>query len=156
MREVDPRTSVGSVRTIEGQRESGRWPQRVITMLLTTFAGVSLVIAAIGQYGLVSFESHRRTREFGLRVALGASAGHVVRAVLRQGFRWTVLGLTCGTALSLAVGRALGASLYGITPTDPITYAGVFALLAIASIIACYLPARRVAHIQPTEALRNE
>jgi ABC-type antimicrobial peptide transport system permease subunit len=104
----------------------------------------------------VSFESRRRTREFGLRIALGASPRLVVRAVFRQGFQWTALGLACGTALSLAVGRALGAALYGITPMDPITYAGVFALLATASLIACYLPARRVAHIQPTEALRNE
>jgi ABC-type antimicrobial peptide transport system permease subunit len=89
-------------------------------------------------------------------MALGASARQVLTAVVLQGFMLTIAGLVIGGALSLAAGRVLGRALYGITPSDPITYAGVFALLSAVSLVACYLPARRAALIQPINALRVE
>ena len=103
----------------------------------------SLFIAAIGQYALVSFDMRRRVRELGLRMALGASSRQVLAAVVREGLTLTIVGLVVGFALSVAVSRILGRALYGITATDPLTYAGVFALLTVASMVACYLPARR-------------
>jgi putative ABC transport system permease protein len=129
---------------------------RVLTTLLTLFAGGTLLIAAVGQYAVVSFDMRRRVRELGLRIALGASSKQMLAGVLREGFVLTTIGLLLGFSLSLAVGRGLGRALYGITATDSLTYAGVFALLSAASLLACYLPARRAARINPMTALRIE
>lgn len=98
----------------------------------------------------------RRVRELGLRMALGASARQVLTTVMREGFALTIVGVIIGFGLSLAAGRVLGQALYGITPTDPITYVGVFTLLSGVSLLACYVPARRAARIDPMKALRVE
>ena len=128
----------------------------MLAMLLTLFAGGSLLVAAIGQYAVVAFEGRRRVRESGLRIALGASAEQVMRAVLRESFKLTAIGLAIGFILSMAVGAIMARFLYGITPTDPLTYIGVFTLLATASLVACYLPARRAARVDPLVALRQD
>jgi ABC-type antimicrobial peptide transport system permease subunit len=120
------------------------------------FAGGSLLIAAIGQYAVVAFEGRRRTREFGLRIALGASPEQLVASVLKEGFRWTAAGLVLGLLLSVALASGLARVLFGVTPTDPVTYLSVFALLTVASLTACYLPARRAARTDPMIALRTE
>ena len=112
------------------------------------------MIAAIGQYAVVSFDMRRRVREVGLRMALGASSRQVLTRVIREGFALTALGLALGFLLSLGAGAVLGAVLYGITATDPVTYLGVFVLLSAASLLACYLPARQAARISPMIALR--
>lgn len=156
LQEIDSRTAIALMRTWDSQIDAGVWPVRVLTTLLMLFAGGSLLIAAIGQYALVSFDMRRRVREVGLRMALGASARQVLRRVVREGLALTLAGLFFGFLLSLAVGRAIGGVLYGITPTDPVTYAGVFLLLSAASLLACYLPARRAARINPMNALRTE
>ena len=129
---------------------------RVITVWITLFAVGSLVIAAIGQYAVIAFDMRRRTRDFGVRLALGASRQQILASVLRQGFRWSGLGLAIGFALSAAAGRAFKGLLVGVTPTDGPTYLGVFALLTVASMLACYLPARRASRIDPIQALRQE
>jgi putative ABC transport system permease protein len=98
----------------------------------------------------------RRTREFGVRVAMGASSRHIVRSVLREGLILTAAGLALGFALSLVAGVGLRTLLYGVTPSDAITYVGVSALLTAASMLACYLPARRASHVDPLVALRYE
>ena len=144
------------MRTWDTQLYSATWPIRVLTTLLMLFAGGSLFIAAIGQYAVVSFDMRRRVREVGLRMALGASSRQVLTRVIREGFTLTAIGLVLGFLLSLAAGTILGAALYGITATDPVTYAGVFALLSAASLLACYLPARQAARINPMTALRIE
>jgi predicted permease len=156
LREIDSRTAIAFMRSWDVQLDAAVFPVRVLTTLLMLFAGGSLLIAAIGQYALVSFDMRRRVREVGLRMALGASARQVLQTVLREGFALTIAGLVVGFALSLAAGRVLGGALYGVTPTDPVTYAGVFATLSAASLLACYLPARRAARINPTNALRVE
>jgi ABC-type antimicrobial peptide transport system permease subunit len=144
------------MRSWDVQIDAAVFPVRVLTTLLMLFAGGSLLIAAIGQYALVSFDTRRRAREVGLRMALGSSASQVIQTVLREGFGLTAAGLAIGFALSLAVGRAMSGVLYGITPIDPTTYAGVFLLLSAASLLACYLPARRASRINPMNALRTE
>lgn len=156
LRQVDTRTPIAYMRTWDTQLDSATWPIRVLTTLLMIFAGGSLFIATIGQYAVVAFDMRRRVREVGLRMALGASSRQVLTRVMREGLALTVVGLSLGFLLSLGAGTVLGAALYGITATDPMTYAGVFALLSGASLLACYLPARRAARISPMAALRVE
>jgi predicted permease len=156
LREADSRVPIAALRSLDSHLASEQAPGWMLAMLLTLFAGGSLLVAAIGQYAVVAFEGRRRLREFGLRIALGASSEQVVRSVLRESFKLTAIGLAIGFVLSVAVGVIMARFLYGITPTDPLTYIGVFALLAAASLVACYLPARRAARIDPLVALRTE
>jgi predicted permease len=156
LRRVDPSVPVVSIRTFETQLSGILAPVRIVTGLLTLFGAGSLLIAAIGQYAAVSFDARRRVREVGVRMALGASSRQVLGSVLADGFRATAAGLGVGFALSVALATALRGVLYGVTPTDVVTYGGVFALLAAASLVACYLPARRASRVNPIRALRYE
>jgi macrolide transport system ATP-binding/permease protein len=156
LREVDPRIAIEIVRTMDEQLEGVTLSATMIARLLLIFSVVSLVIAAIGQYAVVAFNMRRRVREFGVRIALGASAGQVLGGVLREGLFLTCIGLACGLALSVAVAVAARSVLFNVTPTDPQTYAGVFALLAVVSLVACSLPARGASRVDPVRALRQE
>ncbi len=156
LRDVDPRVPVASLRTLDDQIAAETTPIWMLSMLLTIFAAGSLAIATIGHYAVTAFDARRRTREFGLRIALGASAPQLLRSVVRDSFRLTAIGLGVGFVLSAGVATVLARVLYGVTPTDPPTYLGVFALLTVASIAASYLPARRAARTDPLEALRTE
>ena len=156
LRDLDPRIALASTSTLETQIESRALSATMISTLLMVFAGMSLLIAGIGQYAVVAFNMRRRTRDFGVRLALGASARDVVGSVLREGSLLTALGLSIGFVLSAAVATALAGLLFGVTPTDGPTYAGVFALLACVSLFASYVPARRASRIDPVQALRQE
>jgi len=156
LRQADGRIPIASLRSIETEISSEVAPFWILTTLLTLFAAGSLIIAAIGQYAVVAFDGRRRTREFGLRIALGASSNQLVTSVMAESFRLTAIGIVAGFALSVAAGTVLARVLFGITPTDPPTYLGVFVLLATASLVACYLPARRAARTDPLVALRTE
>ena len=156
LRETDGRVPIAGMRSLDSEVASEQAPFLMLVMLLTLFAGGSLLVAAIGQYAVVAFEGRRRMREFGLRIALGASAQQVVGSVLRESLRSTAVGLGIGFVLSVGVGIVMARFLYGITPTDPLTYFGVFTLLATTSLVACYLPARRAARVDPLVALRTE
>jgi predicted permease len=156
LREVDRRLAITFVRTMDEQLELLSLGAFMIARLLGIFSMVSLVIAAIGQYAVVAFNMRRRVREFGVRIALGASARQVLTGVLREGLFLTGVGLACGLALSVAVGVAARSVLFNVTPTDPQTYAGVFALLAVVSLVACCLPARGASRVDPVQALRQE
>jgi putative ABC transport system permease protein len=153
---VDPRVAIDFRETMQMRLDEGNAGTRLLPMMLMIFAGLSLVIAAIGQYAAVAFNMRRRVRDFGIRIALGASSRLVLGSVLREGAALTVIGLGVGTVLSVAVATLMRGVLYGVTPTDPQTYVGVFALLGCVSLIACYLPARRAARVNPVQALRQE
>jgi predicted permease len=156
LRDDAGRIPIANLRPLAAEVAAEIAPFWILTTLLGLFASGSLIIAAIGQYAVVAFDSRRRTREFGLRIALGASSHQLIAAVMAESFRLTAIGLLAGFALSVAAGTVLARVLFGITPTDPPTYLGVFALMAAASLLACYLPARRAARTDPLVALRTE
>jgi predicted permease len=156
IRNEDPRVPLVRQRTFEAELEADLWPVRALTTLLTIFALVSLIVAIIGQYAVVAFNMRRRMREFGVRIAMGASSRQILTAVLQEGFRLTVLGLVIGFGLSVLTGTGLSRVLYGITPTDPLTYGTVFLLLSFVSLAACFLPAVRASKVNPISTLRQE
>jgi putative ABC transport system permease protein len=156
LRDIERRISIVYMRTMDEQLDALTLSASMIARLLAIFSLVSLVIAAIGQYAVVAFNMRRRIREFGVRIALGASSGQVLGGVLREGLVLTLIGLACGLALSMAVAMAARSVLFNVTPTDPQTYAGVFAILAVVSLVACCLPARGASRVDPVRALRQE
>jgi predicted permease len=156
VRAEDPRVPLVTLRTLDAQLDESFWPVRALTMLLAAFALMSLVIAVIGQYAVVAFNMRRRIRDFGVRIALGASSRQILVSVVTEGLRLTALGLAVGFALSVLTGVGLSRVLYGITPTDPMTYGGVLLLLALVSLAACLLPAVRASRVNPMSTLRQE
>jgi putative ABC transport system permease protein len=129
---------------------------RFYLVLLGTFAAVALTLAAVGVYGVISYATARRTREIGVRLALGGGRGAVVRLVVGQGVRLAALGTALGLAVALLTVRYLRALLYGVQPTDPATFAAVTALLAGVAVVACAVPAWRASRTDPVVALRAE
>jgi putative ABC transport system permease protein len=125
-------------------------------MLLGVFAGVALVMAAVGIYGVMSYSISRRTHEIGIRVSLGASRSEILVLVLRQGLLLALTGSAAGIVGALLLARLMTKLLYGIPPTDPLTFGGVAALLLMVALIASYIPARRATHVDPIVALRYE
>jgi putative ABC transport system permease protein len=153
---VDPRQPVSQIRTLESIRRRSLAPPRLTAMLVALFAGVALVITAAGIAGVVSFSVNQRTTEIGVRMALGASRPSVVRMIVRQGLTPVTAGLACGLASALLMTRVVARLLFAVEPTDPITYAGVIAMLAAVAALACLAPARRAAAIDPMRALRAD
>ena len=129
---------------------------RMGAILLAVFGGLALLLASIGLYGVMSFAVSRRTRELGIRMALGARPGDVFRLVLRQGMILVVVGLVIGLGVAWMVTRLLASFLYGVSTTDAFTFAAIPALLILVALLACYLPARRATKVEPLTALRYE
>ena len=154
--QLDPSQPVTMVRTLEQVLERSAGPQRLVAQLLSAFAAAALLLSALGIYGVVSYGVSRRQREIGVRMALGARAGHVVRMVLGEGLRLSILGVAAGAPLALALSRLLSSFLYGISPRDPVTYALAAVGLALVAALACWLPARRATLVDPAVALRAE
>jgi putative ABC transport system permease protein len=124
--------------------------------LLLLFAALALVLAVIGIYGVISYLVAQRTREIGVRMALGAQRGHVIGMIVRQGLTLTLIGVALGVAASLAAVRALNRLLFGVSPTDPVTFVAVVVILGFVALAACFIPARRASRIDPMVALRYE
>jgi putative ABC transport system permease protein len=130
--------------------------QRFLSQLLAIFALVALTLAAIGTYGVLSYLVTERRREIGIRVALGATAGGIVRMVLRQGLAISGIGVVVGVLGALGFARLTQSLLFGVSPTDPATYAAVGAVIMLVALIACLVPAQRAMRVDPLEAIRIE
>src|SRR5262249_43559527 len=131
-------------------------PQRFNMLLLGAFAGLALLLAAVGIYSVLSYSVRRRVREIGIRMALGAQARDVLRLIVFEGMRPTLIGLAIGLAGALALGRALANLIYGVKPTDPMTFGAVSALLAAVGLFASVIPAYRATRVEPMKTLRDE
>jgi len=156
IREIDAELPIATVRTMDDWVANSASASRLNAILLGGFAGVALLIAAIGVYGVLSYSVNRRLREIGLRMALGAQQGSVLGLVVREGMTVVVLGIVIGLGAAFAIGRALSTLLFEIRPHDPTTFALVATVLATIAFIACVLPARRAARVDPVVALREE
>ena len=152
---VDDATPVSDIQTMDALLSRSVQQPRVSVGLLGIFAGLALVLSAIGIYGVIAYAVSQRTREFGVRLALGAAPGTVVRQVVREGMVLAGLGLVIGVMASLAVTRLLEAQLHGVSATDPITFGLGLATLAAVALLASWLPARRAARVDPATALRS-
>jgi putative ABC transport system permease protein len=153
---IDKDQPVSNIRSMEGLLADSIERPRFNMLLLAIFSLIALVLAAIGIYGVMSYTVTQSTREIGIRMALGAQAGDVLKLVVGRGLLLTMIGVALGLAGAVALTRLMGTLLYGVTTTDPLTYIGVSVLLVIVANVACYLPARRAIRVDPMIALRYE
>jgi putative ABC transport system permease protein len=152
---VDPEQSVFDIRTMEERVVATIWQQRLTGVVMLLFALLALTLAAVGVYGVMSYAVSQRTREIGVRMALGARAVDVLRMTLGEAMRLVMIGGVIGLAAGLALTRAMTSLLYGVSASDPATFAAALILLAAVALVACYLPARRAARVDPMVALRG-
>ena len=156
VRSADPEQPVFDVKTMAQRMEDAAQPRRAPMILLSLFSGVALLLAALGVYGVLAFSVAQRTSEFGIRLALGATAGDIARLVLRQGTLLVLVGVGGGLAGYLALSRIVAKLLYGVAATDLATLALAPLILALVALAACLLPARRATKVDPMVALRSE
>ncbi len=156
VREIDPTVGVAGLRTMREVVDDHLYQDRLISHLTSFFSLCALALACLGLYGTLSYTVARRTQEMGVRMALGAQPGDVLSLVVRQGMVLVVTGCAIGLALALALTRLIASQLYGVTSVDPLTFIGVGLVLLTTALLACYLPARRAARIDPMVALRCE
>jgi len=153
---VDKDQAVTDVKTLDQIKDESLAPDRLRSILLATFAGIALLLAAVGIYGVIAYSVAQRSQEMGIRAALGASPGRLLGLVLQSATWLTVSGLALGIASAVGVGRLLAGFLVGVGPTDPLTLVGAAAVLAVVALLACYVPARRASQANPIRALRAE
>lgn len=153
---VDPDQPIGAVKTMDDYLESSMSRQRLSMVLLGIFAGLALVLAVLGIYGVISYSVGQRTREIGVRLALGAEPRDVIRLIVGQGARLAVAGAIIGLGFAFAFARLMSDLLYGVSSSDPATFAAVALVLIAAALVAAYLPARSATRVTPTAALRHE
>ena len=154
--ELDPVTPLLDVTTLEDFVAESLSQERFNMLLLATFAGLAVVLAAVGIYSVLAYGVRRRVREIGIRKALGAQNGDVLRTVIGDGTKLTLIGVAIGIAGALALTRSLSSLLYGVRPTDPLTFIVVSFILTSVALLASYIPARRATRIDPMVALRYE
>ena len=156
VRSIDPSVPVSKVQTMEQVLATAQSRPRFLTLLLTLFSTVALIIATVGIYGVISFSVARRAKEFGLRIALGAQHKDVIGLVMKQGALLTLLGVVVGICASFALTRLMASLLFGVQPTDALTFVSVPLLLAAVALSASFIPAQRASKVSPMEALRHE
>jgi predicted permease len=156
VRAIDPDVPVADVRTMDELLASGVARQRMSSGVLAGFAALALLLAALGIYGVIAYSTAQRSREFGVRIALGAQRGDVLRVVLGGATRLVVLGIALGLGASVALTRLLASQLYEVSATDPAVLATISALLGAVAVAASYLPARRATRVDPVVTLRSE
>jgi putative ABC transport system permease protein len=156
LQQLDPELPMASVATMDQLLADSLSRSRFTMLLLGMFAVIALVLAAVGVYGLIAYSVTQRTQELGIRMALGAQRRDVFGLVLAEGTRLTLLGIAIGVLAALVLSRLLVALLFGVSATDPLTFAGVAGLLVVVALLACYIPARRATRVDPMVALRYE
>jgi putative ABC transport system permease protein len=156
LQRIEPAAMIDNVQTMSQRIDDTLSPRRLNLVLFGLFSLLALVLAAVGLYGVVAYAAGQRTREFGIRMALGARAANVLWLVLFQGLKLALIGVGIGIGVSIGLTRLLTNLLFGVGPTDPLTMIAVAMLLACVATLACWLPARRATRIAPTEALRTE
>jgi putative ABC transport system permease protein len=156
VRKTDPKIPVQEIKTIDSLVGDTLSDRRFVMGLVASFAAAALLLASFGLYGVISYSVAQRTREYGVRIALGAGSRDILRLVIGSGMKIVAIGIVIGLLLSLGIGRLLGAFLYGVSSTDPATLAGVAVVVTIVALFANYFPARRAMKINPITALREE
>jgi predicted permease len=156
LQSLDPNLAITNVFTIEQIMSQALWAPRMGGFLLALFGGLALLLSALGVYGVLSYSVNQQTREIGLRMALGAQRGDVMRLILGQGLRLTALGLSLGVLVALGLMRVLASLLFDVRAYDPSTYTSVTFLLTAVALLACYIPARRAMRVDPMVALRYD
>ena len=156
VREIDHSAILSSVTTMEQQLSEQLSPRRFQTTLLTIFSLIALLLASVGIFGLLHYSVAQRSHEIGIRMALGAQPREVVRLVVKDGAKLALAGLVIGTIAATAVTQFMKSLLFGVASTDPTTFVSVLFLLMTVALLACYVPARRAARVDPIVALRYE
>jgi predicted permease len=156
LREIDPKLPVLKLDTIEQQLDDLLMVERLITTLTSSLGVLGVLLACLGLYGVISYTVARRTNEIGVRLALGATPGSVLRLVLRQSLALVLAGVVIGIPLALAAVRLVSAKLYGVSASDPLTIAAATLLIILVALLASFLPARQAAQVDPLVALRCE
>jgi putative ABC transport system permease protein len=153
---LDPNIAATDLETMQQYMTLPLFPARTTGLLLGVSGFLALTLTSIGLFGVISYIVSQRTHEIGVRMALGAQYGDILKLVVRHGLLLTVIGLVIGLGIALGAAQLLSSLLYGIGPTDPTTFIGVALLLCAVVVLACYIPARRAVHVDPMVALRYE
>src|SRR5262249_42001042 len=153
---VDKDQPISNIQTMEGLMAKSVAPRRFNLLLLGVFALVGLALAGVGLYGVIRYTGTQRPREIGVRVAMGAPKGDVLRLVIREGMKLAFIGALLGLGGALALTRLLKTLLFGVSATDPLTFIVIAAVLIIVALLACWIPARRAASMDPLVSLRVE
>ena len=156
MHALDPTLAQTAPFRVQEQVDRKGYTQRLAATLIAIFGAMALFLAGIGLYAVMSYSVLQATRELGMRMALGAGAGDVLRLVLSRGLQLTVAGIVIGIIAAFALTRLMGNLLYKVSPHDPLAFALAFVVIAIASLAACFLPAWRAIRIDPAQALRDQ
>src|SRR6185295_5300034 len=154
--EMDKDLAIARLTPLTTYLEEGRAQARFSLVLMGVLSALALLLAAVGIFGVISYSVSQRTREFGIRLALGEDPRRTKRSVVADGMRLVLISIGIGLAGSLLVTRLMAGLLYHVRPADPVTFAGIALLLALVALVACYLPARRATKVDPALALRSE
>jgi ABC-type antimicrobial peptide transport system permease subunit len=155
LRPIEPDLPTQNLRTLQTLVDRAVSPRRFVVILLGGFAGFALILASLGIYAVISYSVSQRTQEIGIRMALGASAEMLQKSILLQTLGLAASGMAAGIAASWVLARTLSGMLFGVTPSDPLTFAAMVVILAAVAVLAGYLPARRASRIEPMSALRT-